>query len=155
MHKNIIGELINTTNAEYGFLIAIVMDALLLIIIASSNRMKKLNLLSYIIAALLLIPLTFQMSHLIGAMKMSNTESFIDNVVNSVSPSLKEYVSSENGLLTGWFFFRRILWSVLFIGTAGFCIYATMDKRRRRNHSTPGGIQTGRKYTSNKYRKRR
>lgn len=155
MHKKIIGELINTTNVEYGLLIAIVIDAIFLIIIASSNRMKKLNILSFIIAALLLIPLTFQMSHLIGAIKMSNTESFIDNVVYPISPSLKDYFSYGKGRLTGWFFFRRILWSVLFIITAGFCIYATMDKRRRRNHSTPGGIQTGRKYTSQKYRKRR
>lgn len=149
-----IGELIDTmANIEYGFLIAIVIDALLLLGIASINTKSKLNVLSYIIAGVLLVPLTYQMSRLIGACNISNTASAINDFVGMVSPTLSKYVSSATKSDIGWFIFRRVVWSILFIGIAGFCIYATMDKKRTRNHGTPNNIQTGRKYCSNTSRR--
>lgn len=156
MHKLIIGEFIDTmANIEYGILIAIVIAAILLFSIASVNSKNKLNVLSYIIAAALLVPLTFQMSRLIGACQISDTASAINGIVGVVSPTLSKYVSSATSHDIGWFIFRRILWSVVFIGIAGFGIYITMDKKRSRSHGVPSGIQTGRRYNSNTSRRRR
>lgn len=156
MHKLFIGDMIDTMeNIEYGILIAIVIDVLLLLIIASINTKNKLSVLSYIIAGVLLVPLTFQMSRLIGACNISSTTSAINDIVGIVSPTLGKYVSSATKSDIGWFIFRRVMWSVLFIGIAGFCIYATMDMKRTRNHDIPIGVQTGRRYISNTSRKRR
>ena len=156
MNKLVIGEFIDTmANIEYGILIAIVLDAILLFVIASVNTRNKLNVLSYIIAMALLVPLTFQMSRLIGACQISDTASAINEIVGAVSPTLSKYVSSATSHDIGWFVFRRILWSVVFIGIAGFCIYMTMDKKHSRNHGVPSGIQTGRRYSSNTSRRRK
>jgi hypothetical protein len=156
MHKLFIGDLIDTMeNIEYGIIIAIVIDVLLLLIIASINTKNKLNVLSYIIAGVLLVPLTFQMSRLIGACNISSTTSAINDIVGKVSPTLSKYMASATNNDIGWFVFRRVMWSLLFIGIAGFCIYATMDRKRTRIHDIPTGVQTGRKYISNTSRKRR
>lgn len=156
MNNLVIGEFIDTmANIEYGILIAIVIVAILLFVIASINSKNKLNILSYIIAAALLMPLTFQMSRLIGVCHISDTASAINDIVGAVSPTLSKYVSSATCHDIGWFIFRRILWSVVFIGIAGFCIYMTMDKNRSKSHGIPNGIQTGRRYNSNTSRRRR
>lgn len=156
MNKLVIGEFIDTmANIEYGILIAILIDAILLFGLASINSKNKLNILSYIIAVALLIPLTFQMSRLIGACYISDTASAINDIVGAVSPTLSKYVSSATSHDIGWFIFRRILWSVVFIGVAGFGIYMTMDKKHSRGHGIPSGIQTGRRYNSNTSRRRR
>lgn len=156
MYTLVIGEFIDTmANIEYGILIALFLDAILLFMIASINSKKKLSVLSYIIAAALLIPLTFQMSRLIGACQISDDPSVINAIVGTVSPTLSKYVSSATSSDIGWFVFRRILWSIIFMGVAGFCIYVTMDKKRLREHDIPSGIQTGRRYNSNISRRRR
>ena len=151
-----IGQVIDTTaNIEYGILIAIIIVALLLVVVASINNSKKLSVLSYLIAAVLLVPLTFQMSRLVGACYVSDTASAINDIVGVVSPTLSKYVSSVTSHDIGWFIFRRVMWSVLFIGLAGFCIYVTMDRKRTRSHGTPTGVQTGRRYSSSTSRRRR
>ena len=153
---SLLGNAIDTMeNIEYGILIAIVIDAILLVSIAASDSKKKLNALSYIIAIVLLVPLAYQMSRLIGACHVSETASAINGLVGAVSPTLSKYVSSATSESVGWFIFRRIMWSVLFSGVAGFCIYVTMDKKRTRSHGSPAGIQTGRRYTSTTSRRRR
>ena len=141
-------------NIEYGILIAIIIDALLLFIIASSDSKKKLNALSYIIALILLIPLTYQMSRLIGAYNVSEATSAINNIIGAVSPTLTKYVTSATEESIGLFIFRRVMWSLMFIGIAGFCIYATMDRKRTRARGNKIGTQTGRRYTSCSSRRR-
>ena len=143
------GEIIDTmANIEYGLLIAICIEVLMLFVLASIKTNSKLNVLSYIIAGILLVPLTYQMSRLVGAFNISNTASTINEIVGVVSPTLSKYVSSvaENNI--GWFIFRRIMWSILLIGIAGFCIYVTMDKKRTRNHNLSNIPRTGRRYYS-------
>lgn len=142
MNNMVISNLIDTmANIEYGILIAIVIVVALLFGIASVNSRNKLNVLSYIIALILLVPLAFQMSRLVGACH--------------VSDAVSEFVTSASGPSLGWFIFRRIMWSVLFIAIAGFCICTTMDRKRSRGRSTPSGIQTGRRYSSSTSRRRR
>lgn len=141
--------LIDTTaNMEYGLLIAIVLDALLLFAIASSNSRKQLSVMSFIIAVVLLVPLSFQMSRLIGAHSISGTASTISVMVDTVSPTLGKYVESYSSHEIGWFIFRRVMWSVFFMAIAGFCIYVTMDVKRGRS-------QTGRRYNSTVSSRRR
>lgn len=135
MNKLVIGEFIDTmANIEYGILIAIVIVAILLFVIVSINSRNKLNVLSYIIAAVLLIPLSFQMSRLVGACHISDTASAINDIVGAVSPTLSKYVSSATSHDIGWFIFRRILWSVVFIVAAGVGLFITMTPRRRKTH---------------------
>ena len=127
-----IGTLIDTmANIEYGLLIAIIIDAILLVIISMQNDKAKLSALSYIVALLLLIPLTFQMSRLIGACYTSRTASTINDIVGAVSPTLGRYVSSATKHNVGWFIFRRVMWSAMFLAIGGFCIYATMESEAR------------------------
>lgn len=148
------GEIIDTmANIEYGLLIAICIEVLVLFVVASIKTNSKLNVLSYIIAGILLVPLTYQMSRLVGAFNISNTASTINEIVGVVSPTLSKYVSSvaENNI--GWFIFRRIMWSILLIGIAGFCIYVTMDKKRTRNHDLSNIPRIGRRYYSSTSRR--
>lgn len=148
------GEFVDTmANIEYGLLIAICIEVLMLFVVASIKTNSKLNVLSYIIAGILLVPLTYQMSRLVGAFNISNTASTINEIVGVVSPTLSKYVSSvaENNI--GWFIFRRIMWSILLIGIAGFCIYVTMDKKRIRNHDLSNIPRTGRRYYSSTSRR--
>ncbi len=150
------GEIIDTmANIEYGLLIAICIDVLMLFVVASIKTNSKLNVLSYIIAGILLVPLTYQMSRLVGVCNISNTASTINEIVGVVSPTLSKYVSSvaENNI--GWFIFRRIMWSILLIGIAGFCIYVTMDKKRTRSHGLSNIPQTDRRYCSKTPRRHR
>lgn len=153
-----IGTLIDTTAyIEYGILIALVLDATLLFLLATLNTGKTLNILSYIIAVALLGLLTFQMSRLIAACHVSRTVSAINNIVDAISPTIGQYVASASSLTTrdiGWFIFRRILWSVVFLGIGGAGIWVTMDKKHR-GHRPPAGIQTGRRYTSHTSRRHR
>ena len=117
---SLLGNAIDTMeNIEYGILIAVVIDAILLVSIAASDSKKKLNALSYIIAIVLLVPLAYQMSRLIGACHVSETASAINDLVGAVSPTLSKYVSSATSESVGWFIFRRVMWSVLFSGVAG------------------------------------
>ena len=139
---------------EYGILLAIVLAGVLLFALAALNSRKQLNAVSYIIALVLVIPLTFQMSRLVAACDISSTTSTINEVVNAVSPTLKKYVSSVTTDKIGWYIFRRVFWSVLFMAIGGFCIYITMDNKSRK-HGAPAGFQTGRRYTSTTSRRRR
>lgn len=117
-------------NIEYGLLIAIGLETVILLTIAVINSEKKLNIISYIIAAILLILLTFQMSSLIGACKVSNTASGLNEIIGAVSPTLNKYVSSATQHEVGWFIFRRIMWSLLFAFIASWGIIVTMDKKK-------------------------
>ena len=131
-----IGDLIDTmANIEYGILIAIIIVALLLVVVAFINSSKKLSVLSYLIAAILLIPLTFQTSRLIGACYISDTASAVNDIVGVVSPTLSKYVSSVTSHDIGWFIFRRVMWSVMFIAVGGFGIFVTMARRKRHHGS--------------------
>ena len=134
-----ISELIDTmAYFENGILIAIVIDAVLLLTITATNSRKSFNVLSYIIALLLLIPLTYQMSRMAGAFSISSSASTLERIVDEISPTLSNYVSSITDREIGWFVFRRVMWSAMFMALAGFGIYATMDtKRDPRGHATP------------------
>lgn len=140
---------------EYGILIAGAIVALLLFALASLNSGKKLNVLSYIIAAVLLALLTFQMSRLVGACDASSASKMVSDVVGLVSPELSEYVSSYTSEELGWFIFRRVLWSVVFTAIAGTCIALTMEKQRSRHRGMTHGAGTGRRYTAPSGRRRR
>lgn len=151
-----LGEFIDImANIEFGLLIAICIDALLLFTIAATSN-SKLNIMSYIIGIVLLALLTFQMSGLIGACKMSNTASGLNEIIGVVSPTLNKYVSSATNHEIGWFVFRRIVWSLLFIVAASLGIIATMDKKhnttRRSAHERR---PTSRRYDSTISRRRR
>lgn len=151
-----ISELIDTmANMENGILIAIIIDAVLLLTITATNSRKRMNVLSYIIALLLLIPLAYQMSRMAGAISISSSASSIERIVDEISPSLSKHFSSITDREIGWFIFRRVMWSVMFIALAGFGIYATMDtKRELRDHATPSRVRAGRKYNSTTSRRR-
>ena len=151
-----ISELIDTmAYFENGILIAIVIDAVLLLTITATNSRKSFNVLSYIIALLLLIPLTYQMSRMAGAFSISSSASTLERIVDEISPTLSNYVSSITDSEIGWFVFRRVMWSAMFMALAGFGIYATMDtKRDPRGHATPSGVRTGRRYNSTTSRRR-
>ncbi len=140
-----LGKIIDTmASLEYGILISLVIAGLLLFTIAVLNGKKQLNVLSFIIAALLMIPLSFQMSRLIGAYNISTAASNITDVIGLVSPVLKKYASSFTDKEIGWFVFRRVMWSIVFTGTAGVLIYVTMERKTSKHHNLPNGIQTGR-----------
>lgn len=150
-----IGEIINPmAYIEYGVLLAIVLAGALLFALAALNGRKQLNAVSYIIALVLLIPLTYQMTRLIAACDISSTASAVSNLVGVISPTLKSYVSSVTTDKIGWYIFRRVFWSALFMAIGGFCIYITMDNKSRK-HGAPAGFQTGRRYTSTTSRRRR
>lgn len=151
-----LGELIDTmTNIEYGLLIAIFVDILLLFVVILFNGSNKLTVLSYVISAILLIPLTFQMSRLIGAIQISNSASSLNEIIGIVSPTLNKYVSSATNQEMGWFIFRRIAWSLLFIGIACSGILVTMDKKQKRIHRVSERRPVGRRYSSTTSRRRR
>lgn len=123
-----LGDFINTIdNLGYGALIAILLDTALIICIGAVNGKKQFSLWSYIIALLLLIPLTFQMSRLVGACNISPASSVINDIITSTAPVLKKYVCSATREDVGWFIFRRILWTTLFIAAAACLIAATMQ----------------------------
>lgn len=145
-----IGELIDTmANIEYGILIAIVLDAAMLFLLAASCAKKELNTLSYIIAVVLLVPLSFQMSWMISACEISRATSTLNSIVGAVSPTLSKYVQSATSHEIGWFIFRRVLWSVVFMAVGGVGIYITMDNKKRGGHRPPSGFRTERRYSSN------
>ena len=128
------GDYIDTmANLEFGILIAIVVVALLMLSIAAICSNKKFNVISYIIAVLLLVPLSYQMSRLIGACQVSNDASVIEDIVGYVSPVLSRFIEADTHEI-GWFIFRRVLWSVLFITAAGVGICCTMDVKKRRTY---------------------
>ena len=142
-----IGELIDTlANLEFGILIAIIITVIVMIVIKGMNDRKQFSPLSYIIAIILCILLTYQMSRLLGACEISNIADSINSIIGMVSPSLSKYISSSTNSDIGWFIVRRIFWSILFIGVAGFSICTTMENiarnprrrgrspRRRTNH---------------------
>ena len=131
---------INTTDyLEYGILIAIALSAAELVCIAAMNGSKKLNPLSYIIAVALCAVLSFQMSRLISACCVSCAVNDAQTVVSLVSPTAANIVcevtkASTKGI--GWFIFRRCLWSVLFMGVAGFVMNITMLPKSKRSYES-------------------
>jgi hypothetical protein len=131
---------INTTNyLEYGILIAIVLSAAELVCIAAMNGSKKLNPLSYIIAVALCAILSFQMSRLISACSVSSAVNDAQTIVSLVSPTAANVVCEATKVSTkgiGWFIFRRCLWSVLFMGVAGFVMYITMLPKSKRSYES-------------------
>lgn len=148
------GEIIDTmANIEYGLLIAICIEVLMLFVVASIKTNSKLNVLSYIIAGILLVPLTYQMSRLVGVCNISNTASTINEIVGVVSPTLSKYVSSvaENNI--GWFIFRRIMWSVLFIIIASLSIVSTMTMATHKKRNFAEGRPVPRRRSSGYSRK--
>lgn len=132
--------LINTTEyIEYGILIAVVLSAAELVCIASMNGSKKLNPLAYIVALALCAVLTFQMSRLIGACYVNSAVSDVQSVVGMFSQSAANMLGHVTRYSTkeiGWFIFRRCLWSVLFMGVAGFVIYITMLPKPKRSYES-------------------
>ncbi len=149
-------ELIKTSaSIEYGILIAFAVAIVLLLTMSVLNSRKQLNALSYMIAALLMVPLTFQMSWLVGAYNVSHAASEITDLIGMFSPELQEYASSLTQQDVGWFVFRRIVWSVLFTAIAGVLIYITMDRKRQsRRADKPRNVTSGRRYTAAPRRRR-
>lgn len=134
MHNNLVSELVDTmANIEYGLLVSIVLVLLLLVLVSVMNQKGRLGVLSYIIAVILLVPLTFQMSRLIGACHVSQTASTINEFVGVISPTISAQVAEYQTQEVGWFIFRRVLWSLLFIAVGGFGIRLTMVPCRRRS----------------------
>lgn len=142
-------------NLEFGILIAIILVALLMFSINALNNRKKLNVLSFIIGLVLIPILTFQMSSLLGACSLYDSSSDLTNLVGTVSPTLSKYISSGTGHDIGWFIFRRIFWSLLFLALGGFAIYITMDRRITRSHGRPQGVRIDRRYHTTSSRHRR
>ena len=132
-----IGKIINPmAYIEYGILAAIVLAGILLFALAVLNGRKQLNVVSYIIALVLLMPLTYQMTRLIAACDMSSSASAVTNFVGAISPTLKSYVSSMTTDKIGWYIFRRVFWSVLFMAIGGVGIWITMSPKRKKYHAT-------------------
>ena len=129
-------------NIGYGLLIAIVIVAILLCVLGTMKDRKQLGIISYLIAVLLVGLLTFQMSRLIGVCSLLNKTSELSNLVDTFSPVYGRYVLSATSHDIGWFIFRRIMWSVLFLGIGGFCIYTTMDPNSKRKYSRTTGERT-------------
>lgn len=132
-----IGEIIRPMDyLEYGILAAIVLAGVLLFALAALNSRKQLNPVSYIIALVLLIPLTYQMSRLIAACDISSAASTINDFIGSISPTLKKYTSSMTTDEIEWYISRRAFWSVLFMAIGGLGIWITMSPRRKKYHAT-------------------
>ena len=130
-------ELIDTmANIEYGILIAVVLDIIMLVAIAAFNDKGKFNVLSFIIAAIILVPIALQMSRLVGACNLSKTTTTVKNIVGSVSPTLSHYMPFISRHDIGWFIFFRIIWSLLCLVVGGIGIWMTMSKNRKKNHVT-------------------
>lgn len=152
-----IEELINSvSNWEYGILTAVIITALFMYAIKEFyEKTKKFNALSVIIAIVLCVLLSFQMNHLISAIQVSHATSVANDILGAVSPTLRKYVPSSYHNV-GWYIFRRILWSVIFLTIAGVTIVSTMDKQRRRDGRRPEGIHSGMRYqTTSQSRRRR
>ena len=132
-----VNELINTMDyIEYGILAAIVLAGLMLFLLAIANSRKQLNILSYMIALVLLIPLSYQMSRFIGACELLSTANAVNDFVGSISLKLKEYTVSMTTHEINWFIFRRVLWSVVFMVISGVGIWITMAPKRKKYHAT-------------------
>ena len=132
-----IGSYIDTmANIEYGVMIALAIDVIVLIAVAMMRSRAKLGVLSYLVALVLLAPLTFQMSRLVGACNITSQTSDLAEIVGAFSPTIGRYVSSAADAIAGdeikWLIFRRVMWSLLFILIGGFGIYITMVPKRRR-----------------------
>ena len=137
-----IGDFLNTIdNLGYGFMLAIFIDLALMICIGIVYHRKQFSVWSYVIAALLLIPLSFHMSLLIGACFISPTTAVINDIITNTAPILSKYVCSATREDIGWFIFRRIAWSTLFITGAACLIVYTMksDTRRRLGYASARG----------------
>ena len=117
---------------EYGILVAVVITVIVLVIIRSMNDRKAFNALSYIIAAVLTAILSFQMSRLIGAYMLNDGATTIGKFVGMFDQTASQLIHYSTKDV-GWFIFRRILWSVIFIAVCGFGIYITMDKKKKKH----------------------
>ena len=137
-----IGDFINTIdNLGYGALIAFVLDASLIVCIGLTCGKKHFTIWSYFVAGLLLVPLTFQMSRLVGACNISLASSVINDIITSTAPVLNKYVCSATREDIGWFIIRRILWSALFMVTTAGLVIATMQS----------GASSGRRHYLTRY----
>lgn len=141
-----ISKLIDTgANIEYGILIAVVLVALLLGGLAAIGGRRQLNVVSYLIGIVLVGLLTFQMSRLLGAFALRDAISTTKEIVGMFSTEVAELIPQLEGGAVGWFIFRRILWSVVWLGVGGAAIYVTMDTRKIHDRSVPRGAQMGRR----------
>lgn len=142
-------------NIEYGLLIAILIDALLILCIAALNSKKKLNVISFIIAVILLPLLTYQISRLIGACYLSDAAKQSNAIVGVVNMFLNNHTYTPTKEDIGWFICRRCLWSTLFLVVAGVGIFITMNKRKRKTYgydeSYDGGSYIDSSYSDSKY----
>lgn len=130
-----IGDYIDTmANIEYGLMIAIFIVAILLLVIGSFNTKSKFSIISYVIAFVLLFPLTFQISRLIGALEISRSPDLLSDIVGIVSPTLSKYITSVTSHDIGWFIFRRVMWSIIFIILATIGIINTMEPTQNRRN---------------------
>lgn len=135
-------------NSEYGFILSVVVVAALMFGVYSLNGRKKFTAISYIIAVVLVALLSYQLSRLVGAFDYYGASSDIDDVIGAVSPSLRKYVSVSHNI--GWYIFRRIFWSVVFLAIGGFGILFTMETEARnpRRRGRSGRRRSDRSYDS-------
>ena len=115
---------------EYGILAAVILASVLLLLFTVLDSRKQLNAVSYVIALLLVFPLTFQTSRLIAVYYLSNTISTI-NLVGVLNKDVFLAINHE----VGWYIVRRVLWSVLFIAIGGIGIWVTMTPKRKKYHA--------------------
>lgn len=114
-----------------GLLIAILLVISLMIVIYSVRSKAKYTLLSYAIGIVLVIVLSFQMSYLVGAVKLLNNSYDISNFVSFFSSRLADSIDTITEKELGWYITRRVLWSLLFMALGGFFINFTMRVKRR------------------------
>ncbi|MDE6647911.1 MAG: hypothetical protein K2K03_08840 [Prevotella sp.] len=115
---------------EYGILAAVILASVLLLLFTVLDSRKQLNAVSYVIALLLVFPLTFQTSRLIAVYYLSNTISTI-NLVGVLNKDMFLAINHE----VGWYIVRRVLWSVLFMAIGGIGIWVTMTPKRKKCHA--------------------
>lgn len=141
-----ITELIDTfDNLTYGIPIALVITLLMMLVVKATNDKKRFNALSYLIALVVCVLLTYQMSRLVGACRLSDRTEQITGLVEMVSPSLSQYIPAFTGHDLGWFIFRRVVWSLVYLVIGAISIIVTMDRQYRRSNR-PDGFRTDRRY---------
>lgn len=127
----------------YGIPIAVGVTALVMLALQACNSKKNFNAGSYMLGVILCAVLSYQMSRLVGACETYNNPSVLQRLTDAVAPQLSGYLSTSDGHELGWFIFRRVAWSLLYVVLASVGIVLTMDKQYRRT-GRPDGFRTTR-----------
>lgn len=131
MHKIVIGELVDVmANLLQGFLYAIVIVVLLMVVLSMIDNRKKLSPLSLLIGGCTVILLAIQISCIIGAYDISSTTSTITDVISMVSPTAGHIASSLTRQDVEPYVIRKVIWCVVILVIGGAGMYVTMARKR-------------------------